>query len=159
MRQFLPILAVISGLSACLNWPGVSHPEPSYDTVMMNTVVTDRSVRLPRICPAGVALHSSFDSLPAGYWEIAHLTASGDWDAVSNTTLYEAQLRKAARLGANGLIVESVTEVSTLGKLVELRTGWIPQRRSSATAIYLPADTLRVRLACPSKRRTTVDSD
>ncbi|MEP6744756.1 MAG: hypothetical protein ABJB33_04610 [Gemmatimonadota bacterium] len=127
---------------------------------MMKTVVTDRSVRLPRICPAGVALHSRFDSIPAGYREIAHLTASGDWDAVSNTMLYEAQLRKAARLGANGLIVDSLREASTLGKLVELRTGLIiPQRRSFATAILLPADTLRVRLACPSKRRTTVDSD
>ena len=121
---------------------------------MMQTVMTDRSVKLPKTCLAGVALYSVFDSIPAGYQKIAHLTASGDWDAVGNTTLYKAQLREAASLGANALIVESIAEAGTLGKLVELRTGWAPQRRSSATAIYLSADTLRVRLACPSKKRT-----
>ena len=109
-------------------------------------------VKLPKICSRGVALHSTFDKIPAGYQEIALLTASGDWDGVSNTTLYQAQLKEAARLGANAIIVESLREASTLGKLIELRTGWSPQRQSSATAIYISADSQRVRLACSAKK-------
>ena len=152
MRRFPLMLAVLSALTACASLVGAGHLGASDPSVWVTAAMKNPRVKLPKICSRGVALHSTFDKIPAGYQEIALLTASADWDGVSNTTLYQAQLKEAARLGANAIIVESLREASTLGKLVELRTGWIPQRQSSATAIYISADSQRVRLACSAKK-------
>lgn len=155
MRRFPLCTAVVSTLAACVGLPGLRPLEPSDRSIVVRAVRTEPRVRLPRICPRGVALHSIFDSVPAGYREIARLTASGDWDAVTNTALYHAQRDEAARLGANAIIVDRLDEASPLGKLVEIRTGWIAQRRATATAVYIAADSQRVRLACPSKARAS----
>jgi hypothetical protein len=119
---------------------------------MVNTKVIGRSVKLPRICLGGVALLTPFDPIPPGYREIALLTASGDVDAVNNTALYQELRREAAWLGANAIIVNKLQESSTLGQFAALVTRGNEARWASATAIYIPADTQRVRIACAARQ-------
>jgi len=80
MRRFPLITTVLSALTACATLPGGGHWGASDPSVWVTAAMKDPRVKLPKICPGGVALHSTFDKIPAGYQEIALLTASGDWD-------------------------------------------------------------------------------
>ena len=99
--------------------------------------------------PAGVAPFATFDRIAAPFREVALLDAWGTSDDVTNTMLYPAQRKKAASLGANAVIVGTLREPTTLGNLLETSSD---QRRSAATAIYIPADTHRVRVACAARK-------
>ena len=149
MRHSFLVAASLSVLTGCASFGGGS---PAETDVMVNAKVIDRSVKLPRICLRGVALLTPFDKIPADHQEIALLTASGDVDGVSNTKLYQEMRREAAWRGANAIIVKTLQGSSTLGQLAALITGWTEERSSSATAIYIPADTQRVRLACAARK-------
>lgn len=144
-------LSVLTACSLPLHLPRPALAEID-DGVTVIAELTHPTLKLPRICREGVALLSPFDTLPSGYREIARLVASGDWDLVSNSKLYRELRKEAAALGANAVIVESLRESTTAGRLVELATGLTQERRASARAIYVPADSQRVRVACASRR-------
>lgn len=114
-----------------------------------HAVVLDPTLKLSPICPDGVALFTTFDRIAEPFREVALLDAWGTSDDVTNTMLYQAQRKKAASLGANAVIVGTLREPTTLGNLLETSSD---QRRSAATAIYIPADTQRVRVACAARQ-------
>jgi len=150
MRHSFLVAASLSVLTGCAPFFGGSNlADPD---VMVHTKVIDRSVKLPRICLGGVALLTPFDKIATDHREIALLTASGDVDAVNNTALYQELRREAAWLGANAIIVNKLQESSTLGQFAALKISGNEARWSSATAIYIPADTQRVRLACAARK-------
>lgn len=137
MRHSALAGAIFSSLTAC---------------AVASAVVMDPTLKLPPICPDGVALFTAHDKIATDYREIAFLDASGPWEGVTNTMLYQAQRKKAAKLGANAIIVGRLSEPTTGGKLRDLLNNEsTAERRSSATAIYISADTQRVRVACAAK--------
>lgn len=137
MKHFSLATASLCALTAC---------------AFASAVVMNPGVKLPSICPDGVALFTAFDKIATDYQEIALLGASGVWDNVTNTMLYKAQRKKAASLGANGLIVGSIREPTESEKVSGLLSGTARERLSSATAIYIPADSQRVRAACALRK-------
>src|SRR5438105_10701588 len=56
--------------------------------------------------------------------------------------------RKAAALGANGVILASMKDASTGAKIANAFLGTGANRKGNAIAIYIPSDTSRVAAAC-----------
>jgi uncharacterized protein YpmB len=62
--------------------------------------------------------------------------------------MINSQRKKAAKIGANGLILGDVRDASTGAKVAQALLGTSANRKGKAIAIYIPEDTARVRQAC-----------
>ena len=138
MRRFPLAAASLCALAACAT---------------ATAVLLNPDVKLPPICPDGVVMFTAFDKIGVDYQEIALVEGSMIVDqGGGNATLYAAERKKAASLGANGLIVGSIREPTETERIAGVLYGETRERLSSATAIYIPSDTQRVREACASKK-------
>ena len=61
---------------------------------------------LPARLASEVTIYTSRESLKQSYREIALLEANGDGETTSERVFYESMRKRAAKLGANGLILE-----------------------------------------------------
>jgi len=57
-----------------------------------------------------VTFYRNADQVTLPYSEVARLNSSGDWMLTNRKKMFESMRREAARLGANGVILESVKE-------------------------------------------------
>ncbi len=62
--------------------------------------------------------------------------------------MINSQREKAAELGANGIILSGIREPNAGTKIIGAVLGTGSERKGSALAIYVPADSSRVRAAC-----------
>ena len=108
------------------------HPEQSY----------------PKICPEGVALFTSADKVGQPYVEVAVLSSTGDQNYTSQAGMYNSQRKKAAEIGANGIVLGQTREAGTGAVVAQALIGTPANRRGQATAIYIASDSARVRTAC-----------
>lgn len=117
--------------------------------VTTNAAVLDSSLGLQAICPDGVRMFT--DSIKVGqpYQEIALLDSKGDDDITSESGMIKSQKKKAAKLGANGVILGQIQGASTGAKVWKSLLGTSANRKGRATAIYIPGDSARVQRACP----------
>jgi hypothetical protein len=116
--------------------------------VSTNAAVLDASVKLAPVCPDGVALFTTADRVGKDYREIAILNSKGNAGSTSEKGMYDSQRKKAAGLGANGIIVNSINEPKAGTKIIGALLGTGSERKGSAMAIYIPGDSQRVRSAC-----------
>lgn len=70
----------------------------------------------PPVPEAAVAIYRTASQVPGRYEEVAILTATGDYAATDEEKMFRSIRRKAALVGANGVILESVQEPGTGGK-------------------------------------------
>lgn len=106
------------------------------------------STALPPICAEGVQLFTASDQIGKPYRELAILQASGEAHATTDLQLLESQRKKAAALGANGVILGYVREqLPDSGHQIRF-FGANPQRTADAIAVLIPDDSARVRAAC-----------
>lgn len=119
--------------------------------VSTNAALMDASVKLPPICKEGVALFSTTDKVGKDYKEIAILNSKGESSMTTEADMYESQQKKAASLGANGIIVNNINEPKPGTKIIAAIVGVSAERKGSAMAIHIPEDTARVRIACAGK--------
>jgi hypothetical protein len=133
MRTVLLLTLGVSLTSACV-YTGAT---------MLNTTGTH-----PAICPEAVQLFTGPDKVPGEYEEVAVLTSRGDADLTSEEGMVKSQRKKAAKLGANGIILGEQREPSTGAKIAKAFLGTSANRKGKATAIYIPGDSARVRDAC-----------
>ena len=61
---------------------------------------------LAPLAASQVTIYLSPDKVPGSYKEIALLEANGDGNATTERDFYESMRKKAAKLGANGVILE-----------------------------------------------------
>ena len=124
---FAPLMALV----ACGGGapPSSPAPLPTYQSV----------------CPEGVEIYPSAKALVNNYHEIALLKASTD---SGDQTTAAAQRKQAADLGANGIITGQPKHPKSGIRVIGATLGSSAQRKASALAIYVPADTERVRRAC-----------
>ena len=61
---------------------------------------------LAPLAASQVTIYLSPDKVPGSYKEIALLEANGDGNATTEHDFYESMRKKAAKLGANGVILE-----------------------------------------------------
>jgi hypothetical protein len=117
--------------------------------IRKQTTVLNPSVSRASTCPAAIAVYNSRADVPYDYYELAWIQASGNSVWTTDNQL-QAQIRNgAAKVGANAIIVNPVTQakqtVKVLGEAVGANSA---TAKASALAIYMPRDAARVRLAC-----------
>lgn len=91
------------------------------------------------ISPDKVVLYTTADKVPGPYEEIAFLDARADSIWRSEAAMFESMRKKAASLGANGVILDATTEPSGGAKVASFFLfGFDPAgRRGKAVAIYV----------------------
>lgn len=116
--------------------------------VHTNAAVMDASLRLAPVCPDGVALFMTADRVGKSYTDVAILNSKGNSSSTSEKGMYNSQRKKAAELGANGIIINGIDEPKPGTKILGAFLGTGSERKGSAMAVHIPADSQRVRLAC-----------
>jgi hypothetical protein len=66
--------------------------------------------------------------------------------------MINSQRKKAAQLGANGVILGQMKDPSTGARIARTLIGTSANRKGDAIAIYIPSDTARVAAACKTAR-------
>ncbi|MDQ6769145.1 MAG: hypothetical protein M3Z54_04075 [Gemmatimonadota bacterium] len=117
--------------------------------VKKTTTDINPSVSRPATCANAIAVYNSRADVPYDYYELAWIEASGNSVWTTDNQL-QTQIRNgAAKVGANAVIVNPVTQskstVKILGEAVGTKSA---TQKASALAVYMPRDAARVRLAC-----------
>ena len=117
--------------------------------VKKTTTAVNPSVNRPATCAAAIAVYNSRADVPYDYYELAWIQASGNSVWTTDNQL-QTQIRNgAAKVGANAVIVNPITQskstVKILGEVIGTNSA---TQKASALAIYMPRDAARVRQAC-----------
>lgn len=91
----------------------------------------------PPVSPDQVAIYRTAQQVGAPYQEVALLDAAGDYAYTSEEKMFAKLRQKAGALGANGVILDSITEPSTGAKVARFLIGTPAERRGKAVAIYI----------------------
>jgi len=120
--------------------------------VSTNATVLDPTIRLVSTCPDAVRLFTTPARVTSPYREVALLHSKGESSWSSEAQMMESMREKAAKYGANGIILENIDEPSALTKVIGhvAKTG--TQRKGKALAIYIPADSSSSAVICQQKR-------
>ena len=94
------------------------------------------------------------ERVPYDYYEVALITAEGNSVFVGNGDLLKSIRNQAARVGANGIVIDALGATHATVKVVGAALGSNDaERKGRAIAIWMPSDTARVREACGGKSR------
>ncbi|MDQ6871100.1 MAG: hypothetical protein M3037_03705 [Gemmatimonadota bacterium] len=117
--------------------------------VKKTTTDLNPSVNRPATCAAAIAVYNSRADVPYDYYELAWIEASGNSVWTTDNQL-QTQIRNgAAKVGANAIIVNPVTQAKSTVKILGEAIGTSSAtQKASALAIYMPGDAARVRQAC-----------
>jgi hypothetical protein len=174
LRRVFPRRTLRAGCDLPRGPPGrVSHPLPKLAVVTVqrgpvrtivpmsaavlaacvstNAALLNPSLKLAPVCPEGVQVFTDSSKVGKPYTEVAVLNSKGDEEFTSESGLINSQRKKAAALGANGLILGQMKDPSTGAKIAKAFLGTSANRKGQAIAIYIPADTARVAAACKSR--------
>ena len=119
--------------------------------VHTNAAVLDPSVRYQRICPDAVVMYTSPEKVGKAYREVALLNSKGESSWTSEQGMMNSQRKKAAELGANGIILSGIDEPKAGTKIIGAVLGTGSERKGKALAIYVPDDSLHNAEVCASK--------
>jgi hypothetical protein len=115
-------------------------------------VATNSALTLAPTCADAVPVYPSSDKVPYDYYEVAMITAKANSVYNGNGDLLKAIRNQAARVGANGVVIDSLgTTHATVKILGAALGGHDADRKASAIAIWMPSDTARVREACSGR--------
>lgn len=93
-------------------------------------------VRAP-VSPDKVIIYRTADQVQAKYEEVALLSSSGDHSLTNEEAMYESMRKKAADLGANGIILQAVEEPGAGAKVAQALFGTGADRKGKAIAIFV----------------------
>lgn len=94
----------------------------------------------PAISPDSVALYRVAAQVPFEYEEIALLNAAGDATWTDERMMFDSMRKKAARMGANAVILAAVSEPSAGAKVAGAVLGTGTARKGQAIAIFMFRD-------------------
>jgi hypothetical protein len=118
----------------------------------IHIVATNPALSLSPTCADAVPVYPDQEHVPYDYYEVALITAEGNSVYNGNGDLLKAIRNKAAEVGANGVVVNSLGATHAMVKVIGAAVGSKDaDRKGRALAIWMPSDTARVREAC-SKR-------
>jgi hypothetical protein len=133
-------------------------------SVSTNAALVDPSAHFARTCPAAVKLFTTPERVQQAYHEVALLSSRGQTSYSSEGDMIKSMREKAARVGANGIILSGIDEPSAMAKIA----GEVAQvavdaagmfgtisaeRNARAMAIYIPADSTRTITACADGKK------
>ena len=126
------------------------HSRFSLVTLLLVTVsgcVTTNATRLgsgTALAPVSVetvVIYRTASQVPGKYQEVALLNSKGESSWTDEAAMYKSMRKKAAELGANGIILDAVSEPSAGAKVASAIFGTGVDRKGRAIAIHvLPAD-------------------
>ena len=117
----------------------------------VRTTTTDVSPGVARAatCVNAVEVYDGRSDVPANYYELAWINAEGNSVWTTDNQMRETMRKRAAEVGANGLISNPVQQnksgVSVLGEAVGANTA---TAKASGLAIWMPSQSDRATLAC-----------
>lgn len=117
----------------------------------VRTKTTDLSPTMTRspTCDEAVEVYTSRTQVPYDYNELAWISAEGNSVYTSDGKIVAQIKKKAAEVGANGIIVNDFTQSAATTKVIGAAVGAnTADVKTSALAIYMPADAPRVTLKC-----------
>jgi CO dehydrogenase/acetyl-CoA synthase gamma subunit (corrinoid Fe-S protein) len=128
--------------------------------VSTNASLMDPSLHLARTCPDAVKLYTTRDRVNAEYREVAVLYSTGLTRYSDEDDLIKSMRKKAARIGANGIILDPIDEpkasIKVAAEVANVLTrdvvGISPERKGHALAIYVAADSANARAMCARSR-------
>jgi hypothetical protein len=93
----------------------------------------------PRVAfaPDQVRIYRTAQQVNRPYDEVALLSASGDYAMTNESQMYEGMRKKAAKMGANGVILDAVSEPTTGQRVAQAFLGTQAARKGKALAIYI----------------------
>jgi hypothetical protein len=113
-----------------------------------NAALMDNSVHLARTCPDAVRLYSTPSKVQGEYTEIALLNSSGSSGWTSESGMMKSMRKKAADVGANGIILDRIDEPGAGAKVAAAVFGVGAERKGKSVAIFVPSDSTHVREVC-----------
>jgi hypothetical protein len=116
--------------------------------VSTNAAVLDPTVKYQKICPDGVEIFTSAQRVAGDYREVALLHSKGESGWTDERQMAASQRKKAAELGANGIVMGDIKEPNAGTKIIGSILGTGSERKGAALAIYIPSDSARVQRAC-----------
>jgi hypothetical protein len=112
-------------------------------------VARNPALTLAPTCANAVPVYASSDKVPYDYYEVAIITAQANSVYNGNGDVLKSVRNQAASVGANGVVIDSLsTTHATVKVLGAALGGHDAERKASAIAIWMPSDTARVREAC-----------
>ena len=108
--------------------------------------------KLAALCAEGVKVFYAPSRVGKEYQQVTWLEARDESGYNSEDMIIKIQRRKAARLGANGIIVGGFQELQPGGSIgnagVSKASSALVPERGAVLAIYIPADSDRVKAKC-----------
>nr|CAP48949.1 putative integron gene cassette protein [uncultured bacterium] len=104
----------------------------------------------PALLPNQVALYRIASQVPGQYEEVALLNSAGDSGFTDEAKMFASMKKKAGELGANGVILDAVSEPSAGAKVAAAIFGVSAQRKGKAIAIYIIPGSVAPTPATPS---------
>lgn len=108
-----------------------------FSCVHVNSVLMDQQNTKQPISPRMVKIYRTADQVPGKYEEIALINANGNSRWTDESELIYKMRNEAARLGANGIILDAISEPSDGAKVVGAFLGVPTSRRGKAVAIFV----------------------
>jgi len=114
-----------------------------FGALVITACVSVQSTRLgsaeirPPVPASAVAIYRSAAQVGARYEEVALLDAAGDYNYTNEEKMYQKMREKAGALGANGIVLDSISEPTTGAKVAQFFIGTAAQRKGKAVAIYV----------------------
>jgi len=106
--------------------------------VHTNTTVLDQSKIREAIDPEDVVIYTMASKVPGEYEEIALLNSKADSASTSEAQMFKSMRKKAARVGANAIILDAVSEPTVGAKIAAaVLFGSGAERKGKALAVYV----------------------
>ena len=100
-------------------------------------VLGTQSEQRPPVLPENVKLFRFASQVPGQYEEIALLNSVGDSGFTDEAKMFMSMRKKAGELGANGVILDAVSEPGAGAKVAAAIFGVSAERKGKAIAIYI----------------------
>ena len=114
-------------------------------------VATNPGLSLAPTCADAVRVFANSEHVPYDYYEVALITAEGNSVYTGAGDLLKSIRKRAAAVGANGIVIDALGATHATVKVVGAALGGNDaDRKGRAIAIWMPSDTARVREACGS---------
>ena len=114
-----------------------------------HVVARNPAVALAPTCANAVSVFPSPDKVTYDYYEVALITAEANSVYNGNGDILKSVRNQAARVGANGIVVDSLGASHATVKILGAALGGKDaERKARAIAIWMPSDTARVRETC-----------
>jgi hypothetical protein len=116
-----------------------------------NAALLDNSIHLARTCPDAVKLYTAPSNVGSPYTEVALLNSTGSSGWTSESGMMKSMREKAAEVGATAIIMGTIDEPGAGAKVVGAIFGTGTERKGKSVAIFVPADSTRVKTVCAGK--------